>query len=35
MTMQMISDYAKKVAKNKDLFLASMGWVKNFFKRYP
>lgn len=32
--MRDIALYAKKICKDKD-FLGSIGWVKNFMKRYP
>jgi len=35
LTMQSIADEARKIARNNKNFLASLGWVKNFLKRYP
>lgn len=35
LTMKMIAEQAKKIAKNTQYFLASDGWVKNFLKRHP
>lgn len=33
--MQMIADEAKNILRGTKQFTASLGWVKNFLKRYP
>lgn len=35
LTMQIIGSEARKIAKGNENFLGSIGWVKNFFKRFP
>lgn len=35
LSMKLIADEAKRIAIRTPYFLASQGWVKNFFVRHP
>jgi hypothetical protein len=35
LTMPQIANYAKRISRGNRNFMGSVGWVKNFMKRYP